>query len=113
MRQRDFCFWLQGAFELYAPVGLGEAQVDCVRKHLDLVRESQKDVRRPNPHDGFIKSLRVILLDAMVLQGDRLSIVKQLLDAEFIHIDANTEGDQDAMDDIHNTGRPPGGNPRC
>lgn len=46
MTSRDFCYWLQGFFELHAasPVagtpngqGLHENQVECIRKHLSLV----------------------------------------------------------------------------
>lgn len=38
MTSRDFCFWLQGFFELTgATSGLDNNQVNTIRKHLDLV----------------------------------------------------------------------------
>jgi hypothetical protein len=41
MTSRDFCYWLQGYFEILDPDGsaaprLGPKQVECIRKHLAL-----------------------------------------------------------------------------
>ncbi len=37
MTSRDFCFWLQGMFELGQPTALNEATTTAIRKHLALV----------------------------------------------------------------------------
>ncbi len=37
MTSRDFCFWLQGMFELGQPTALNEATTAAIRKHLALV----------------------------------------------------------------------------
>jgi hypothetical protein len=41
MTSRDFCYWLQGYFEINASAAtypeLSTEQVDCIRKHLALV----------------------------------------------------------------------------
>lgn len=42
MTSRDFCYWLQGYFEILdpsgkAPMAVGPAQVEIIRKHLDYV----------------------------------------------------------------------------
>lgn len=37
MTSRDFCFWLQGMFELGQPTTLNEATTEAIRKHLALV----------------------------------------------------------------------------
>lgn len=37
MNSRDFCFWLQGLFELSSPESLDRSQVDCIKQHLGLV----------------------------------------------------------------------------
>ncbi len=37
MKARDFCYWLQGQFELNPGVALSSEQVDIVQKHLSLV----------------------------------------------------------------------------
>jgi len=52
MTSRDFCYWLQGFFELdgEAPAvpgvelpGLTERQVECIRRHLALVFKHEID----------------------------------------------------------------------
>ena len=50
MNSRDFCFWLQGYFEISldtepgaAPEGLTPEQVMCIRKHLNLVFKHEID----------------------------------------------------------------------
>lgn len=37
MTSRDFCFWLQGYFEISGAAGLSVEQAEIVRKHLGLV----------------------------------------------------------------------------
>ncbi len=38
MKSRDFCYWLQGYFELDGTEeGLSKKQTECVKKHLALV----------------------------------------------------------------------------
>jgi hypothetical protein len=55
MTSRDFCYWLQGYFEIMdpsgkAPMAVGPAQVECIRKHLDYVFERQD---QPAPIPGI------------------------------------------------------------
>lgn len=37
MTSRDFCFWLQGFFEIGEFPDLHEGQVDCIKRHLNMV----------------------------------------------------------------------------
>jgi hypothetical protein len=37
MTSRDFCFWLQGLFELGTPTTLDEKQLELVKRHLNMV----------------------------------------------------------------------------
>lgn len=37
MTSRDFCYWLQGLFELGSPVSLDANQTDLVKRHLAMV----------------------------------------------------------------------------
>lgn len=41
MTSRDFCFWLQGLFEVGDPKTLDERQVALLRQHLRLVFEHE------------------------------------------------------------------------
>ena len=37
MQSRDFCYWLQGLFELGNPESLTPGQIQVIRNHLDMV----------------------------------------------------------------------------
>lgn len=37
MKSRDFCYWLQGLFELQDPVELNAVQTSSIRRHLNMV----------------------------------------------------------------------------
>ena len=37
MKSRDFCYWLQGLFELAEPTTLDDRQVQVIRNHLNMV----------------------------------------------------------------------------
>jgi hypothetical protein len=52
MTQRDFCYWLQGYFELLgAPsgVGLTPSQTQCIREHLALTFKQVVEAPQPPP----------------------------------------------------------------
>lgn len=37
MTSRDFCYWLQGYFEIQDPRQIDEKQLEMIKKHLNLV----------------------------------------------------------------------------
>ncbi len=37
MKSTEFCYWLQGMFELSNPKALDERQTDLIKKHLNMV----------------------------------------------------------------------------
>lgn len=43
MHARDFCFWLQGFFEVANPDGMTREQVSMVKRHLALVFKHEID----------------------------------------------------------------------
>ena len=43
MTSRDFCYWLQGFFEIHGGLTLNAKQVAMVRKHLALVFKHEID----------------------------------------------------------------------
>lgn len=66
MTSRDFCYWLQGYFELNEELqdgrGMGAAQTETVKQHLALVFKHEIDPSMPDPtgelqaiHDGKSK----------------------------------------------------------
>jgi hypothetical protein len=95
---------------------LVEPQIVKIKEHLDMVDVCVKGMRNRRgrtlasvPHYGFCQALRAIIAGQVTLSQGELTTVKKLLNAEFVHIDADTEGDQDAMSHLHGGD----GNPRC
>lgn len=43
MTSRDFCYWLQGFFEVSEPVNLSEKQVQQIKNHLAMVFKHEID----------------------------------------------------------------------
>jgi len=59
MTSRDFCFWLQGHFEISDAKALGEKETEMVKRHLALVFKHEIDPAMPDKtgelqatHDG-------------------------------------------------------------
>jgi hypothetical protein len=59
MTSRDFCFWLQGYFEVSNPQELTERETTLIKRHLNLVFKHEIDPSMPDPtgelqniHDG-------------------------------------------------------------
>ena len=48
MTSRDFCFWLQGYFELQNPQTITEEQISVIQRHLNMVFEHEIDPSMPN-----------------------------------------------------------------
>lgn len=67
MTSRDFCYWLQGYFEMGGKGGLTAEQTECIERHLALVfrheidpsfgnNEYQKEldkIHSPSPYSGL------------------------------------------------------------
>lgn len=43
MTSRDFCYWLQGFFEVGGSREINAEQADCIKKHLNLVFQHEID----------------------------------------------------------------------
>lgn len=59
MTSRDFCYWLQGYFEISSSKSLGERETEAIKRHLALVFRHEIDPSMPDPtgelqaiHDG-------------------------------------------------------------
>ncbi|UTU07818.1 hypothetical protein CcrC1_gp132 [Caulobacter phage C1] len=47
MKSRDFCYWLQGLFELQNPVVINETQTRLIKAHLNMVFTHEIDPSFP------------------------------------------------------------------
>ncbi len=50
MKATEFCYWLQGMFELAEPTTLDEKQTDLIRRHLAMAFQHDID-KRPSPEE--------------------------------------------------------------
>lgn len=61
MTSRDFCYWLQGFFEIHAAdqqaIGITEQQVVCIQKHLSLVFVHEIDPSFPASQQGKLNEI--------------------------------------------------------
>lgn len=48
MKSVEFCYWLQGLFEVGEPKDLNEKQTDLIRKHLNMVFIHEIDASYPS-----------------------------------------------------------------
>lgn len=97
MLNRDFCYWLQGYFELAKPEGfLTVEQVTCVAKHAAMVHESEKKV------DEFVLFVEHVI-EFCKSQGQtvHVGVFKAKLSVKFVHLDAETPGDGKKLDELH------------
>lgn len=50
MNSREFCYWLQGLFEVGEPETLDAKQVDLIKRHLNMVFVHEIDPSYPEEH---------------------------------------------------------------
>lgn len=108
MNARDFCYWLQGYFEisealLVAPA-VGTAKfVACLRSHLALVAEVD-----PVHTNAFVAWLTLRIDGIDVLEAKSIAQIRAMLNAQFKHdIDPSYGGDAKKLKAIHD-GKPKG-----
>lgn len=56
MTSRDFCYWLQGFYEISNPTTIGEKETDMIKRHLALVFIHEIDPSMPDP-DGKLQAV--------------------------------------------------------
>lgn len=109
MEARDFCYWLQGCFELVPDVvktGLTPGTIMTIKRHLELVFLHDKE---PSACKAFCHWLQVTfeMSDSLRehISVDQTLMIKQHLDLIFIHdIDPSYSSDpkvQEKMDQVH------------
>lgn len=115
MLARDFCYWLQGLFEL-APLlnRLDAEQVGVIKKHLELVFKAQVDLRRyPDATVGveFCQYLDGVLAasngEKEGFSPELVKKVKEKLNKVFLHTIDTTFLNREQLSKLHNEGKPP------
>lgn len=101
MKATEFCYWLQGAFEL-ASIGMfDELQLACIQKHLELVRALAQD-DQPRQAVDFCDWLRIGA--DFIKRGDaeQAKVVRDRLASVFEHAIDPGYANQDQLNTIHN-----------
>jgi len=57
MTSRDFCYWLQGLFEVGQPKVLNFEQIECIQKHLNMVFYHEIDPSFPKDQQTTLNHL--------------------------------------------------------
>ncbi len=100
MNARDFCYWLQGAFEIADCKSMTAEQVAMLKAHLALVE------RLDPAHDNtFVAFLSVRLNGVQALSTKDTEAIRRFLAAQFKHeIDPSYAGDKATLQKIHDGG---------
>jgi hypothetical protein len=57
MKAVEFCYWLQGLFEVGEPTSLSEKQTDLIKRHLNMVFVHDIDPSYPEGQQAKLKEL--------------------------------------------------------
>lgn len=57
MKATEFCYWLQGMFEITDPESLDHEQLTCIKKHLQLVFVHDIDPSYPKEQQDKLNSI--------------------------------------------------------
>jgi len=57
MKSVEFCYWLQGMFELCEPKELNVEQTDLIKKHLAMVFVHEIDKSYPKEQQSILNNL--------------------------------------------------------
>lgn len=82
MQSINFCYWLQGLFELQDPKELTEKQTSVIKEHLDLVFGHDKE---PAPFCSFLKGYFTVAKPVSIGERETL-LIKNQLHVVFEHV---------------------------
>lgn len=57
MKAVEFCYWLQGMFEIADPKELNEHQTECIKRHLNMVFYHEIDKLYPEGEQQHLNEL--------------------------------------------------------
>lgn len=100
MKANEFCYWLQGYFELCEAQGLSAkldgAAARCIEAHLALVAKVEPD------HSNVFVAWMTDHLRKLSPVGPDATLIRRYLAAQFQHvIDPSYDGDQAKLNAVH------------
>jgi hypothetical protein len=112
MQSQEFCYWLQGSFELNETTEFDSTQTQIIKQHLDLVFQYDK---KPNGFCNFLKGY-FTLANPQVLDTEVTSSIRQQLSTTFKNEIDPTYPEHKKLNEVHNGGGrslPPGVEAMC
>lgn len=101
MKATEFCYWLQGGFELASIGVFDELQLEIIRKHLALVRATDQD-GQPVEAIEFCSWLRGGVDFIRQGDGQQAATVRLRLSSVFEHAIDPTYSNTGDLNAIHN-----------
>lgn len=86
MKSIEFCYWLQGLFELQDVTSLNQKQTEVIKKHLKMVFAYDK---QPNNFCVFLNGYLTIQ-NPDTISEPQTQVIRQYLDNIFSHEAKNT-----------------------
>ena len=83
MKSIEFCYWLQGYFELSQEVGLTKKQLECISKHIALVEKHEGLDTFTSWLLGFLESYE--LMGGTDMRASSVQIIVDKLGKKFKH----------------------------
>jgi len=104
MQSQQFCYWLQGSFELYDNTSFDEKQTKIIKEHLNLVFTYDK---QPNGFCNFLKGY-LALSNPKNIDTEATAVIRTQLSETFKNeIDPTYPVDeQKQLNEIHNGDKP-------
>ena len=114
MKDKQFCYWLQGLFELGEPNELTANQVDSIKKHLQLVIQNTED-KIEIPFIFWLEGYLEFYSDSRGLDSKRMNVIIERLQRVFKHIIDPSAPDhlQSTFNEIHHNNTKEDGVMRC
>jgi hypothetical protein len=88
MKSTEFCYWLQGWFELEEPTSINSERTQLIKNHLNMVFAHEKP---PAPFCSFLKGYLTITNPEMIDEKET-AIIKQYLNNVFEHVVGEKQG---------------------
>lgn len=92
MTEQDFAYWLQGAFEIADVKVLDDAQVECVQRHIALVRILE-------PRSVLVNQVDVLLTISDPVE--RTALIRKVVSDCFVHVIDPKHPKPDDADSTH------------
>lgn len=76
MKATEFCYWLQGLFELSEPAELSAKQTDLIKRHLNMVFKHEIDPSYPPEQQEMLTEIHTGVSHLMHPGFDKSALIR-------------------------------------